>query len=120
MKRFPLPLAITAIALAVIAALLHPLALLLSLTPFDTRGFVQFLQETRSVIADLLGWSFLVLVVGMALYVTWARLFSKPSHSALENAFSRPADTLPVSRDALAIVVAITAYNDAEATAQAV
>lgn len=120
MKRFPLQIAITAVALAVVAALLHPLALVLSLAPFDTRGFVLFLQETRSVIADLFGWGFLALVLGMAAYVAWARLLVKAPHSALENSFSRPADILPISGQAPGIAVAITAYNDAEATAQAV
>ena len=49
MKKFPLPIAITVVGLAVLAALLHPMALVLSLAPFDTRGFVQFLQELRSL-----------------------------------------------------------------------
>jgi len=120
MKRYPLHIAVTAIALAVVAAVLHPVAMLLSLAPFDTGGFVLFLQETRSLIADLLGWAFLTLVLGMGAYVAWARLFVKAPHSALENSFSRPADTLPILGEDLRVAVAITAYNDAEATAQAV
>jgi cellulose synthase/poly-beta-1,6-N-acetylglucosamine synthase-like glycosyltransferase len=96
---------------AVIGAALHPLAMVLTLAPFDTRGLVGFLAELRAVIADLLGWGLLSVLAVMFVYVILGRNRRAPLPPGLVRADS------PGNRR---VVVAITAYNDAEATAQAV
>jgi histidinol-phosphate phosphatase family protein len=118
LRRFPaqLALVLSVIALAVLGALLHPLALVLSATPLDTSGFVGMLAGLRSTIADLLGWGVLVVLVGMLVFVGWGRLFGRVPHAPLADLLSESASQVDDSR----VVVAITAYNDAEATAQAV
>jgi hypothetical protein len=55
MRGFRVQVALIVILLAVLGALLHPLALLLSISPFDARGVIRFMEELRSIIADLLG-----------------------------------------------------------------
>ncbi len=113
MRGFRVQLALIVVLVAVVGALLHPLALLLAVAPFDTRGLIRFLEETRSVIADLLGWGVLSLLAVMVLVVVRSRI-------------ARRAPGTEVDREAAALtrqpraVVAITAYNDAAATAQAV
>lgn len=119
MRRFPLGLALLVVVLATLGALLHPLALALSIAPLPTKGFVTFLQEVRSVIADLLGWGVLGALIAMGTYVVWGRLFDRTPQSTMAGWF---ADALPASVNSKvtpSVVVAITAYNDAEATAQA-
>lgn len=120
MKRFPIQLVLLAVLLAVLGALLHPFSLLLSLAPVDTRGLEAFLQEARSTIADVLGWGVLCLLLSMVAYIAWGRLFHKASQAALSDWFAEPQPQLGSTQPQLAVVVAITAYNDAEATAQAV
>jgi histidinol-phosphate phosphatase family protein len=122
MRRFPaqLALVLSVIALAVLGALLHPLSLVLSATPLDTSGFVAMLAELRSAIADLLGWGVLAVLVGMGIYVIWGRLFHRMPDAALADWFSESDSAVDAPRRDLRVVVAITAYNDAEATAQAV
>ena len=97
---------------AIVGALLHPAALLLSIVPFDTRGLIHSLEEVRSVIADLLGWGVLSLIVVMAFFVMRGRS-TRPAKSAEQERSSIPGQSPRA-------VVAITAYNDALATAQAV
>ncbi len=120
MRKFPVPLALFVVMLAVLGALLHPLSLALSMSPFDSSGFTAALQEARSWIADLLGWGVLAVLVAMAAYVVWGRLFERAPSSALADWFSEPGPPVLTSRPEHRVVVAITAYNDAEATAQAV
>jgi cellulose synthase/poly-beta-1,6-N-acetylglucosamine synthase-like glycosyltransferase len=105
-------LALVVVLAAIVGALLHPAALLLSIVPFDTRGLIHFLEEVRSVIADLLGWGVLTLIVLMAFFVIRGRSARPPKSPDRENALGpgRPPHA----------VVAITAYNDALATANAV
>ena len=111
---YRVPLALIVILLAILGALLHPLAMLLGLIPFDTAPLLAKLLVVRETIADLLGWGVFALIVVMVVYVARGRLAPMrpqvvdPPRSANEE--SRPARA----------VVAITAYNDAEATAQAV
>jgi len=112
-RNYRVFLALLIIALAVIGAVLHPFAILLGLAPFDTRGLVSFLVELRSVIADLLGWGVLSLLAIMVIYVVRGRLSRGrplPAEAGV------PADS---SSSDPKVVVAITAYNDARATAQA-
>jgi hypothetical protein len=86
---------------------------LLTIAPFDTRGFIRFLEEGRSVIADLLGWGVLSLIAVMFLFVVRGRLARRGPHAYVDR------DATGLTRPAHA-VVAITAYNDAQATAKAV
>ena len=111
---YRVPLALIVILLAILGALLHPLALLLGLIPFDTAPLLAKLLVVRETIADLLGWGVLALLVVMAVYVARGRLTP-----------NRPRLVAPPHSDGdrpgpMQAVVAITAYNDAEATAQAV
>jgi cellulose synthase/poly-beta-1,6-N-acetylglucosamine synthase-like glycosyltransferase len=113
MRGYRVQLALIVVLVAVVGALLHPLALLLAIAPFGTQGLIRFLEEMRSVIADLLGWGVLSLLAVMVLVVVRGRLARQPARldSDLE------ATALAGQPRA---VVAITAYNDAGATAQAV
>jgi histidinol phosphatase-like enzyme len=119
MKRYPI-LALVVLLLAILGALLHPFSLLLSLAPFDTRGFEGFLQEARLTIADLLGWGVLGLLLSMLAYIALGRLLNRASKSAVAGLFAEAEELHSSQRSQPAVVVAITAYNDAEATAQAV
>jgi hypothetical protein len=111
MNRFRVPLALLVVVLAILGALLHPLAL--ALAPLHAGGFVAFLVELRSTIADLLGWGLLSLLAVMVVFVVWGRLKKHPE-VAMEQ---RDTGTLA---EPPRVVVALTAYNDAKATAQAV
>ena len=112
MRGFRVQLALIVILLAVLGAILHPIALLLAISPFDPRGVIRFMEELRAVIADLLGWGLLSLLAVMVFFVIRGRLTSQsqsPTHRL----------TSPQTRQTRT-VVAITAYNDAAATADAV
>jgi glycosyl transferase family 2 len=103
------------VLIAVVGALLHPLSLLLGLAPFNTRGLVSFLVEVRSLIADLLGWAVLSVLAVMVFYVVRGRL-ERAQGGAVPARVD--ADLTPSSKSEPKVVVALTAYNDAEATAQ--
>ncbi len=111
MKSYRVPLALIVIALGVLGAFLHPLALLLGLAPFDTAPMISFLERVREAIADVLGWAVVALVLVMVVYVVVGRL-SRAGVAA--SGMLEPLGAEP------AVAVAITAYNDAEATAQVV
>jgi len=113
MKSLRVYLALLVVLAAVLGAFLHPLALLLALAPFDDRALVSFLVDARSLIADLLGWGVLTVLAIMAAYVIAGRRIAsrRPLHTTSD---SKPAPRAP------RVVVALTAYNDATATAQAV
>lgn len=119
MKSVRVHVVLVAVVLAVLAALLHPLSLILGFAPFDTRGLVGALVELRATIANLLGWGLLSLLTVMVAYVVWGRLFERRRDSSLGLwlAHETESSRAPISPG---VVVAITAYNDAEATAQAV
>jgi histidinol phosphatase-like enzyme len=119
MKGLRVHVVLVAVVLAVLGALLHPLSLLLGFAPFDIRGFVSALEEVRTVIANLLGWGLLSLIAVMASYVVWGRVFEKRRDSAL-GSWLRDLDSGTSTPASPRVVVAITAYNDAEATALAV
>jgi cellulose synthase/poly-beta-1,6-N-acetylglucosamine synthase-like glycosyltransferase len=112
MRGVRVQLALIVVLVAVVGALLHPLALLLTIVPFDTRGVIRFLEEARSVIADALGWGLLSLLAVMVFFVVRGRLTRSrgPALPAVEMG----AAIVPRA------VVAITAYNDAASTADAV
>ena len=112
MRSYRVYVVLFVVAAAVVGAFLHPLALLLAAAPIDTRGVIRFLDEVRSLIADLLGWGVLGLLAIMVLYGLGGRLIKRPIRQT-----TSPREILPSHPTA---VVAITAYNDAEATAQAV
>jgi hypothetical protein len=114
MKNYRVYLALLVVVMAIIGALLHPFALLLGLAPFDTKALVSFLVELRSVIADLLGWAVLSLLAVMVVYVVRGRLGRKvPAPARVEAALAN-ANALSQPR----VVVALTGYNDGDATAQ--
>ena len=116
---YRVPLALIILLLAILGALLHPLALVLAWLPFDTAPLISVLAVVRETIADLLGWGFLVLLALMAIYVARGRRSKKPlvDYSATKRNRAGRRTGEPLYSHA---VVAITAYNDAEATAQAV
>jgi dolichol-phosphate mannosyltransferase len=109
-RHYRVYLALLVVLMAVVGALLHPLVLLLALAPFNTHAVVGFLAELRSVIADLLGWGVLSLLALMTVFVIRGRLSRasiQPAAQLAGNGRAQPK-----------VVVALTAYNDAEATAQ--
>jgi len=120
MKSVRVNLVLAAVLLAILGAVLHPLALLLGLIPFDTRPIVGFLEALRNAIANLLGWGLFSLVVIMLAFVIRGR-FSKPKRDSAMAKWFRDVDShteVPEPPDR--VVVVITAYNDAVATARAV
>jgi hypothetical protein len=98
------------VLVAIVGAVLHPLALFLAIVPFDTRGVIRFLEEVRSVIADGLAWGLLSLLAVMVFFVVRGRLSPRRASEPLGG----EAVSLPKA------VVAITAFNDAVATAEVV
>jgi hypothetical protein len=109
MMRYRVHLVLLIVLAAIVGAALHPLAMLLTLAPFDTHAMVGLLVELRSLIADFLGWGLLSLLAVMLIYAILGRRKRVPVEPPVARA-----DT--TSR----VVVAITAFNDAGATAQAV
>jgi hypothetical protein len=111
MRGIRVQLALIVVLLAVVGALLHPLAFLLAIIP-NTQGVLRFLQEARSVIADALGWGVLSLLAVMVFFIVRGRMTRLPG-------LGIPPPELGVAVAPRA-VVALTAYNDAAATAEAV
>jgi hypothetical protein len=118
MRNYRVLLALLIVLMAVFGALLHPLTLLLGLAPFDTRPFVALLEKLREVIADLLGWGLLSLLAVMAIYVVRGRLEHRAARAAAGLARSGAASANGWAGSQPKVVVALTAYNDAEDTAQ--
>ena len=104
------------VALAVLGAILHPVAFLLSNLPWNTSGLVTTLISARSMIADLLGWAFVALLMVMTIFVARDRFLRRLGSQA--SARSEPESIRDISEGPIA--VAVTAYNDAEATGDAV
>ena len=113
MRGYRVQLALLVILVAIVGAFLHPLALLLAIAPFETRGLIRFLEEVRSAIADLLGWGVLSLLAVMVLFVVRGRFAHHGPHPDVDG------EAAALTAEPRA-VVAITAYNDAVATAKAV
>jgi hypothetical protein len=116
MRSFRVSLALIVVLTAIVGAFLHPLALLIALAPFDTRGLVGFLINVREQIANLLGWGVLGLVAIMVIYIVRGRGVRRRGDSPQRQTDEGSARSARQPR----VVVAITAYNDAQATAQAV
>ena len=110
MARF---LVLAVIVLALLGAALHPLLFVLNLLPFDSRGLTSVLDIAKSFIADLLAWGLIGLIAAMGTLVAfgrWSRRRSgiaKSSRSPGAGSASEPAQGR--------MVVAITAYNEADA-----
>ncbi len=118
MRNYRVYLALLVVLMAIVGALLHPLSLVLGLAPFDTRRMVGFLVELRSLIADLLGWAVLSVLAVMIFYVVRGRIEHR-AHAAAPAAARADAEAANGHATLKArVVVALTAYNDAEATAQ--
>ena len=116
MRGFRVQLALVVFLVAIIGAFLHPIALLLSIAPFNSHGVIRFLEEGRSLIADLLGWAVLGLIALMLFFVVRGRFggsrdAARPIVQTGHETFVGPSPR---------VAVAITGYNDAAATAQAV
>src|SRR6266849_7452596 len=97
--------ALLVVALAIVGALLHPLALLLGMLPFNSTSLEGFLTSTKSIIADVLGWAVVALLLVMLALVIRGRLTHRRggSHGSLS----------PIG--SVRMVVGIIAYNEAEA-----
>lgn len=117
MRNYRVYLVLFVVLMGLVGAFLHPLALILGFAPFDTRGVVSFLVEVRSLIADLLGWAVLSLVAIMVIYVVRGR-FDHRGRRNVPTAARSDLEVATGSRPQPGVVVALTAYNDAEATAQ--
>jgi cellulose synthase/poly-beta-1,6-N-acetylglucosamine synthase-like glycosyltransferase len=112
MRNYRVYVALLVVALAVTGAVLHPFALLL--------GLVSFLVELRSLIGDLLGWGVLSLLAIMVLYVVRGRATRGPQLSVHDPGVDDAEPAATGRSSGSNVVVAITAYNDGQATAQAV
>lgn len=117
MKNYRVPLALIVVALAVLGALLHPLSLALGLFPGGSAPLIALLVRIRETIADLLGWGVLALLAVMLIYIVRGRSARRTPGSVSPEALPSASGSAPGSHR---VVVAVTAYNDAEATAQAV
>jgi len=106
------------VALAVLGAVLHPIAFLLSSMPWNTAGLVSTLDSARTDIANLLGWVFAGLLIVMGVFVARDRFMRRAGSTT--SARSERVARLDELSEAGRIAVAITAYNDAQATADAV
>jgi histidinol phosphatase-like enzyme len=120
MRSLRVNLVLAAALLAILGAVLHPLSALLGLAPFDTRPILAVLAEIRTVIGNLLGWGLFSVVVLMFVYVIRGRLHKPTRDSAMGKWFRDVGDPADPPRHRDRVVVAMTAYNDAAATAQAV
>src|SRR6266581_9216891 len=104
-------IALAVIALVLLGALLHPLALLLSVMPFDSSSLQTALTSIKSVIADVLGWAVVALLVVMLALVIRGRL-------APHRRGGSHGSVTPMSSTRM--TVGIIAYNEAGAIAQLV
>src|SRR2546428_2900754 len=104
-------LVLTVVALAIIGAMLHPLSILLSALPFDSKSLVQFMTLAKGIIADVLGWAVVALLVVMLGLVIRGRL---APHSS--NGSRRPETPLTSTKMAIGII----AFNEGGAIADLV
>src|SRR5438132_3109956 len=94
------------IALAILGALLHPLALLLGVLPFDSHSVLLVLNGAKNLIADVLGWAVIALIVIMLVMVVRGRLAARTSLPVIQ---------APDRSLGHQIAVGIIAYNEAGA-----
>ena len=94
------------IALALLGALLHPLALLLGALPIDTHTALSVLNSAKNLIADILGWAVVALLLIMLVMVVRGRLSARAS---------LPETQTPDTSIGNKIAVGIIAYNEAGA-----
>jgi histidinol phosphatase-like enzyme len=120
MKSLRVNVVLAAALLAILGAVLHPLSVLLGLAPFDTRPILAVLADIRTVIGNLLGWGLFSLVAIMLVYVIRGRVLRPTRDSAMEKWFRDVGSPADGTKHGDRVVVAITAFNDAAATAQAV
>lgn len=122
MRRFVDParlyLVLALLVIAFLSALVHPFSSLLSVLPFNTTPFREAIESTRTFAVDFLSWGLCLFAIFMAGVVTRDRLVRRrlpvlTAASAEETHAEAPRQRLPA-------VVAVTAYNDGEATAQTV
>src|SRR5438552_18031721 len=99
------------IALAIFGALLHPLALLLGVLPFDSHSVLLVLNGAKNLIADVLGWAVIALLVIMLAMVVRGRLAARPL---------LPATQAPDHSFGNQIAVGIIAFNEEGAIGQLV
>jgi glycosyltransferase involved in cell wall biosynthesis len=98
-------IAVVVVGLAILGALLHPLALFLSVMPFDSAGIQAFLASAKTLIADVLGWGLVALLLLMLILVVHGRLKPRKSGEDIHLPSFRPRG----------IAVGIIAYNEAAA-----
>ena len=103
--------ALAVILLAVLGAVLHPVSFVLSILPVDTRQLVAVLIEARVVIFNLLAWGIVALLVVMLVLTVRGRLVRRLRVRDVRSGAGAGTQGEP------RIVVAVTAYNDAQATA---
>jgi hypothetical protein len=105
--------------LALLGALLSPFALFIDALPGDTSGFLAHLNTAKVYITDFLLWFFLSLAALMCVIILDAR--RRPRRGMAQIGLTaRPSLRLPADLGPTKVAVAITAYNDAKATEQAV
>ena len=112
--------ALLVLFIALLGALLHPLALLLDALPGDALGVLDFLSSVRSFITNFLFWGFLGLLALMLVIILKSRL-AKPKvvdsggRDGGGHSFKVDTDSVPMK-----MAVAITAYNEGGAISRVV
>lgn len=109
-------LALLIVAMAVIGAALHPLAFLLGVLPLHLAGLRTALDGLKSLIFDLLAWGVVSLLLVMGIMVVRGRLTMRGAGRSADDG----SDEIWVRPKSHRVAIAITAYNDAHATALAV
>jgi hypothetical protein len=111
-----LVIAVLLVLLGLLGAVLHPVVLVLGLLPADTGGVLDTLNAVKLFVVDFLFWAFIGLAAVAVLVIARGRSASGAHRSRIGEGVPATARLgHPPS-----IAVAITAYNDAEATRVAV
>lgn len=108
--------ALVALLLIFLAAIIHPLSLLLTALPLNTTGLLNFLYGAKNFVADLLFWAVLVAVLIMALIIAKERLTKKRAIARTNRGHA----AVQIGSTPGRMAVALTAYNDAESIGKAV
>lgn len=98
---------------ALMGAILNPIALFLIALPFNLGGFLEFLNVVKMFIANFLLWAFFCLVVLMVAGVVRGR-WAKKNASRISVQTKRPGEIEDRADRPLKIAVAVTAYNHAQ------
>jgi len=113
-------IALLVLFFAFLAAVFHPLALLVSALPWDVLGLLLFLYTAQVFLANFFAWGLLILLLVMVAIIFRARLARGRASSGHTNSGKEMPFKAGTPLAPLKTVVAITAYNEAQAIAEVV